>query len=273
MKVLEDGTVEMEWINEFDGNGNMIQSTTYGWNGEIDSVSTYTYDEYGRVIKEVSDGYGTISIIEYSYDIWGNITKKRMVQDHVDEVYNDTYEYEYKFIGSLDNATSSVIDDSTETLLKLANGGKTSEATETVAEYSEAKDEELRNIPNDAVEFNGHKYYVYGNKMSWDEAKVYCEEQGGYLATITSQEEDSFLHDYITKQGYSSVYFGMSDKEKEGVWIWVTGETFDYQNWRKGEPSNEGKNEHYGMYYSSNKDGTWNDGNGKNGFFICEWGI
>lgn len=36
-------------------------------------------------------------------------------------------------------------------------------------------------------------------------AQEYCEAQGGYLATITSPEEDAFLYSYITDAGYSSV--------------------------------------------------------------------
>ena len=273
MLLLEDGTIEREWLNEFDGNGNKIKSTAHDENGKIESVSLYSYDENGRVIEEVSNGYGTVSIKEYSYDTWGNITEERMVNDYVDEIYKDTYEYEYQFIGSLDNATVSAIDDSAEKILKLANGDEISGATEVVTEYFVSGDEELINIPNDAIEFNGHKYYVYGNKMSWSDAKTYCEKQGGYLATITSQEEDSVLYDYITGQGYSSVYFGVTDEETEGIWKWVTGENLDYQNWKKGEPNNEGKKEHYGMYYSKNADGTWNDGNGKSGYFICEWNV
>ena len=104
------------------------------------------------------------------------------------------------------------------------------------------------------------------------EAKQYCEEQGGYLATITSKEEDEFLYSYITDMGYDSALFGLSDTEQDNEWTWVTGETFAYENWASGEPNHQGGYEHYGMYYEKNKDGSWNDGSGKTCPFLCEWG-
>lgn len=129
-------------------------------------------------------------------------------------------------------------------------------------------------IPSDAVEFNGHYYYLYDldTVSTWEEAKQYCEAQGGYLAAITSSEEDDFLYSYITDAGYSSVMFGLTDQEQTDDWRWVTGEDLSYQNWHPGEPSHQGGYEHYGMYYKKNTDGTWNDGNGRVGPFLCEWG-
>lgn len=129
-------------------------------------------------------------------------------------------------------------------------------------------------IPSGAEEFNGHYYYLYNldTVTTWAQAKEYCESQGGYLATITSQEEDEFLYSYITDMGYDSVLFGLSDTDQDNVWTWVTGEPFSYKNWASGEPNHQGGYEHYGMYYEKNKDGTWNDGSGKNCPFLCEWG-
>lgn len=129
-------------------------------------------------------------------------------------------------------------------------------------------------VPADAVEFNGHYYYLYNldTVTTWEEAKEYCESQGGYLATITSAEEDAFLYSYLTDAGYSSAMFGLTDQEQPDNWYWVTGEKLSYQNWRSGEPNHQGGYEHYGMYYKKNTDGTWNDGSGKGGPFICEWG-
>lgn len=133
---------------------------------------------------------------------------------------------------------------------------------------------DLGDVPQDAAEFNGHYYYVYDidTVATWEDAKEYCESQGGYLATITSQEEDEFLYSYITDMGYNSVLFGLSDTDQDNVWTWVTGEPFSYENWASGEPNRQGGYEHYGMYYEKNKNGTWNDGSGKTCPFLCEWG-
>ncbi len=135
-------------------------------------------------------------------------------------------------------------------------------------------------IPADAANYNGHYYYLYtGNIAStYDEAAQYCKSKGGYLATLTSQEENDFVYSYILQQGCDSAYFGLSDAASEGNWVWCTGEPLSYINWHSGEPNSENTNEDYTMFYYKYSDGSWNDGdfggstvNGGTAF-ICEWG-
>ncbi|MCD7773994.1 MAG: leucine-rich repeat protein [Clostridiales bacterium] len=130
-------------------------------------------------------------------------------------------------------------------------------------------------IPADAYEFNGHYYYIYSDVCStWEEAEACCEALGGHLATITSEEEDQALYEYVKNSGYTDVFFGFTDKDSEGNWVWVTGEDVTYTNWGGREPNDSHGGEDYGMYYfSSYPSGQWNDANfGDAGFnFICEW--
>ena len=156
----------------------------------------------------------------------------------------------------------------------MVNAAKAVEAALNYIPENSEGNQSPYNIPSDAVELNGHYYYVYDidTITDWTMAQEYCEAQGGYLATITGPEEDTFLYSYITDAGYSSVMFGLTDQEQTDDWRWVTGEGFSYQNWRSGEPNHQGGYEHYGIYYDRNTDGTWNDGSGRGGPFLCEWG-
>lgn len=132
-------------------------------------------------------------------------------------------------------------------------------------------------IPSDAVEYNGHYYYIYDAKKGetdWAKAKEKCESKDGYLATITSEDENKFVFTLLNKFGYKNAYFGLHD-EGSNDWKWDNGETFTYSNWASGEPSSSF--EDYGMYYYKYTE-QWNDGDfslpendGKTGY-ICEWG-
>lgn len=75
-------------------------------------------------------------------------------------------------------------------------------------------------------EGNGHSYVVYDTPLTWTQAKTFCEEQGGYLATITSQAEQDFIVDLIKDRPGNFYWLGATDAEKEGNWHWVTGETY-----------------------------------------------
>ena len=81
-------------------------------------------------------------------------------------------------------------------------------AVKTALDYAaggtQAGEYEMTDIPDDAVGFNGHYYYAYpaNNAASWNLAAQYCADQNGYLATITSQEENDFLLSYIQQKGF-----------------------------------------------------------------------
>ena len=139
------------------------------------------------------------------------------------------------------------------------------------------------NIPEGAVlnTLNGHYYYVYHEKMTPQASQNFCEQQGGYLVTITSQEEQDFVHSIAANSGISLITLGGTDDGHEGTWEWMNGEEWTSENWDIGydqrEPNNGyGAGQNYLQMYSDR--GVWDDFYGgwdnftdiKDGF-ICEW--
>jgi hypothetical protein len=103
---------------------------------------------------------------------------------------------------------------------------------------------------------NGHWYEFVAGAPTWQAARDAAAGTSfmgmtGYLATLTSAAENSFLHSITGGQGW----VGASDEELEGSWRWATGPeagtvfwqdgtTLTYAAWNGGEPNNVG-NEDY----------------------------
>ena len=122
---------------------------------------------------------------------------------------------------------------------------------------------------------NGHYYELIKKDVNWNEAKEYAEKREfekngvvykGYLATLTSQEENSWVvENLVSPTGKGDVYpwlggyqvQGYNNNPSEG-WKWVTGEDWSWTNWNEGEPNDlfGRSNERYLKMYPGGK---WND--------------
>lgn len=101
-----------------------------------------------------------------------------------------------------------------------------------------------------------HTYEVVAGAFTWAEAKADAERRGGYLATITSQEE----YDHILGLGIlpsTDYWLGATDQAVEGVWTWVTGEPWSFAKWKAGEPNNLGEEDY--LIGSLSIGHQWND--------------
>jgi hypothetical protein len=119
---------------------------------------------------------------------------------------------------------------------------------------------------------NNHTYQLIKSQKTWTEARSHCDRLGGYLVTITSEEEENFISDKILRHSGKDIWAGATDKDVEGDWKWNTGEPFDYANWYTGEPNNEKGIEDY-LELKSFFGFKWNDVPNavKRNWFICEW--
>jgi len=116
--------------------------------------------------------------------------------------------------------------------------------------------------------FGGHRYKVLRTRVSWQEAVKHCADQGGHLVTIESAAELAFVKKLA---GYTRLWVGANDMEKEGHWVWLTGRPVPQARtvWRSGEP-NGGKTCNYasitsaGLYDSSSPYASVKG-------LICEW--
>ncbi|MCL3781548.1 hypothetical protein EMN47_14245 [Prolixibacteraceae bacterium JC049] len=119
---------------------------------------------------------------------------------------------------------------------------------------------------------NNHYYEYVAGTLSWQDAKINAESKSyfglqGYLATITSAQENEFIRVKLAGDGW----IGCSDADTENTWKWVTGPeagtifwrdgykiSGQYSNWNDKEPNEYPPvGEDYGHIFSST--GRWND--------------
>lgn len=126
----------------------------------------------------------------------------------------------------------------------------------------------------EVYDMGAHSYqFIPLEGRNWEEIVAYCEELGGYPASILNEEESKFLYECMLREGYYYAYFGYTDEESEGNWEWVSGEAGIYENWYAADVDNY-REEDYAMLWQQ-RPGYWNDGGLREGdlaAFICEWG-
>lgn len=137
-----------------------------------------------------------------------------------------------------------------------------------------------KRIPADATIFNEHHYLLIPAKLGWHDAKKACEQMGGHLVTITSEEEDRFvvsLSKPLTSTEGGLVWIGCSDEAKEGDWQWVDGSKVKYTGWNPGEPNDRSHTENYGViFFAGGRKGGGGWGDAPYPYpaivgYICEW--
>ena len=134
--------------------------------------------------------------------------------------------------------------------------------------------------------WNGHRYEVITESLTWEQAKTQCESMGGHLATITSQAEQNIITSLVSsnqKENYA--YWLGAYADDSGFWHWVTSEPFEkqYQNYASGQPDGSGRylqifaftDNNSSLYVLGKWDDTTNDGTNaglltEHGY-ICEW--
>jgi hypothetical protein len=119
---------------------------------------------------------------------------------------------------------------------------------------------------------NGHYYQaVFAPGITWSAASLTASNLGGYLATLTSSQENAFVFSLVapnTDLWYYNVHWwgpwlgGVQppgSPEPAGGWRWITGEPFNYSNWASGQPNNNDNENRLQFGGQLTIASTWND--------------
>jgi VCBS repeat-containing protein len=110
---------------------------------------------------------------------------------------------------------------------------------------------------------NGHYYRYVPNAagVTWADAGTAAAADGGYLATITSGAENTFVQSLIPSTAHAWLGGYGPTATDTASWYWTGGPEqgahFAYTNWNPGEPNGDSVYTDAGLQI--NPDGTWND--------------
>ncbi len=196
-----------------------------------------------------ADGDGLTNALEYQYGSNPNIA------DADSDGLSDLQEYELGTNPNHADSDGDGIDDNDEVSLGLNPVNPDSDGDGLT----------------DGEEVNHSVYTMIPLMLDWDEASSAAEVLGGHLATITSQEENSWISTAIGVNNLKKyhVWIGASDVEEEGAWKWVFGEDFNFENWHSSQPDNNSKRAHYAFIEKSKQQ--WFDGYGTKSAYLLEF--
>ncbi|XP_046734946.1 hemolymph lipopolysaccharide-binding protein-like [Diprion similis] len=122
-------------------------------------------------------------------------------------------------------------------------------------------------------------YKVHTRAVPWNDARMTCEEEGGYLAILNSIAEANAVTELLKKSppitgspnpDFASI--GFHDRFRQGQFVTIHSQTLEkagFNEWADGQPDNWHNNERCGSLYKMN--GKLNDVNCDIPLgFICE---
>lgn len=75
---------------------------------------------------------------------------------------------------------------------------------------------------------------------NWTQAKTACREANGYLAEITTDDENKAVLKFLEEYENVDVWIGLNDRKTESEFEWAKSKTKlgDFNHWNTGEPNN-----------------------------------
>ncbi|XP_052076438.1 lectin BRA-3-like [Mytilus californianus] len=103
-------------------------------------------------------------------------------------------------------------------------------------------------------------------KQEWQNASEICKNNGGYLATLETADENQLVKDYVGSLGSKDFFIGGSDLQTEGTFLWehsgvlinLHGSGLFYDWMSTNQPDNGNGNQHC-MVLAGRYGHKWND--------------
>ncbi|XP_071147938.1 perlucin-like protein [Mytilus edulis] len=130
----------------------------------------------------------------------------------------------------------------------------------------------ISNCPHGWLPHSGNCYGFFKHLVSWYDASSACKAHTGYLATIETSDENTFLKTQ-SKIINANFWVGGEDDLIEGEWTWAeTDEPFDFTDWISTQPDNSQGEDCLALWQAASWQ--WNDWSCEShSYYICEKSI
>ncbi len=118
-------------------------------------------------------------------------------------------------------------------------------------------------IPSDAAAFNGHRYALFPELVTWQVAQQKCEDMDGHLVVFEDQQEVAFARDTLKATG--RVWIGIAKANPQGELRTVYGSVPTYLPWARRQPDGAI------FVFCEMPTGEFGDVSDRRYAFICEW--
>ncbi|XP_072234626.1 macrophage mannose receptor 1 [Leuresthes tenuis] len=98
------------------------------------------------------------------------------------------------------------------------------------------------------VAFQGKCYKFIKETKNWHDARKHCQQEGGNLLSIDSENEQVFLTTQLLLYN-NDLWIGMNDVNWEMHFVWTDGKRISYTNWAKGHPSSGPRGQYFTELY------------------------
>jgi len=113
-------------------------------------------------------------------------------------------------------------------------------------------------------------YIICPDKGTYEEAVAACAYLGGGLVVLDTEAKNMEVSELVWTLLDRPFYIGLSDRDDEGQWQWLSGDNVTYGGWMSGEPNDWGGWEDCAQSNWSHA-GKWNDiGCESRQGFVCE---
>ena len=92
---------------------------------------------------------------------------------------------------------------------------------------------------------NKSLYALFDLPMTWSDARRYCRDLGGDLASITTLDEQAAVEALAAQSSKDYCWVGGKRDAQYNDWWWSDGNSFKFTNWDENQPDNYNQNEFF----------------------------